>query len=79
MGIKQLDISGSDQVGVHLARIGNVLFHPPGLTDNNLELIDESLGLERKEISIGGSALVGALILVIRMGWQLQTLQLTTT
>ena len=47
---------------MHLARIGNVLFHPPGLTDNNLELIDESLGLERKEISIGGSALVGALI-----------------
>jgi len=62
MGIRQLDISGSDQVGVHLARIGNVLFHPTGLTDNTLELIDQALNLERKEISIGGSALVGALI-----------------
>ena len=62
MTIATTDLLGSDQVGVYLARVGNVLFHPLELEPTSIELLDATLGLERCPISIGGSNLVGALL-----------------
>lgn len=62
MTIATTDLLGSDQVGVYLARVGNVLFHPIELEPSSIEILDATLGLERCPISIGGSNLVGALL-----------------
>ena len=62
MAINTVDIFGSDQVGIHLASIGNVLFHPPELPKVDLDNIRETLDLEMCAITIGGSHLVGALL-----------------
>lgn len=62
MTIATTDLLGSDQVGVYLARVGNVLFHPPELEPASQEILDATLGLERCALSIGGSNLVGALL-----------------
>lgn len=62
MTVDSVDIFGSDQVGIHLAAIGNYVFHPPELTEPVKEKIDNVLGLESVELSIGGSNLIGALL-----------------
>ena len=62
MPIDTANIFGSDQVGTHLATIGNVVLHPPELPKPVLEIIENSLSLEMCAISIGGSNLVGALV-----------------
>ena len=62
MAIDTVDIFGSDQVGIHLASVGNILFHPPELPSPDLEKITQTLGLETCAIYIGGSNLVGALL-----------------
>ena len=62
MPIDTVDIFGSDQVGIHLASVGNVLFHPPELPAPTVEAFETCLGLELHPISIGGSSLVGALV-----------------
>ena len=62
MPIDTVDIFGSDQVGVHLATVGKVLFHPPELPQPTLDILSNTIGLELHPISIGGSNLVGALV-----------------
>lgn len=62
MPIDTADIFGSDQVGIHLATVGNVLFHPLELPQLVLETLDKTLQLEMHPISIGGSNLIGALV-----------------
>jgi len=62
MPIDTVDIFGSDQVGIHLASVGRVLFHPPELPQPILETLEQALELELHPISIGGSNLVGALV-----------------
>jgi translation initiation factor 6 len=62
MPIDTVDIFGSDQVGIHLASVGQVLFHPPELPIPVLETIEATLSLEMAPLSIGGSNLVGALV-----------------
>jgi translation initiation factor 6 len=62
MTIATTDLLGSDQVGVYLARVGKVLFHPIELEPTSIEILDATLDLERCPISIGGSNLVGALL-----------------
>ena len=56
------DILGSDQVGIYLAICGDVVFHPNELNEDAISRIDECLGLEAFQVSIGGSNLLGALI-----------------
>ena len=68
MPIDTVDIFGSDQVGIHLAAVGGVVFHPPELPKPVLESIESSLELELQPISIGGSNLVGALVSGNRKG-----------
>ena len=62
MPIDTVDIFGSDQVGIHLASVGRVVFHPPEMPTPILEKIEQALELELHPISIGGSNLIGALI-----------------
>ncbi|DAC31408.1 MAG TPA: translation initiation factor IF-6 [Candidatus Poseidoniales archaeon] len=62
MTIDTADIFGSDQVGIHLACVGQCVFHPAELTDPIKQKIDSVLGLESIELSIGGSNLIGALL-----------------
>ena len=46
MPIDTADIFGSDQVGIHLATVGNVLFHPLELPQLVLETLEKTLQLE---------------------------------
>ena len=62
MPIDTVDIFGSDQVGIHLASVDNVLFHPPELPQPVLETLEATLGLEMQPLTVGGSNLVGALV-----------------
>ncbi|MBT61082.1 MAG: translation initiation factor IF-6 [Euryarchaeota archaeon] len=62
MPIDTADIFGSDQVGIHLAAVGNVLFHPLELPQQVLDILETCLQMEMQPISIGGSNLIGALI-----------------
>ena len=62
MTIDTADIFGSDQIGIHVASIGQYVFHPPELTKPVKEKIDSVIGLESVELSIGGSNLIGALL-----------------
>ena len=62
MPIDTLDILGSDQIGIHLASVGNVLFHPRELPTPTLEKLEQVIELELAPISIGGSNLIGALL-----------------
>ena len=39
MPIDTVDIFGSDQVGIHLASVGGVLFHPPELPEPTVEIL----------------------------------------
>ena len=59
MTIDTADIFGSDQIGIHVASIGQYVFHPPELTKPVKEKIDSVIGLESVELSIGGSNLIG--------------------
>jgi len=62
MPISTCDILGSDQIGIYLAICGNVVFHPHEIREETKKIIDDTLGLERVPISIGGSNLIGALV-----------------
>ncbi len=62
MTIDTADIFGSDQIGIHVACVGQYVFHPPELTEPVKDKIDRVLGLESIELSIGGSNLIGALL-----------------
>ena len=62
MPIDTVDIFGSDQVGIHLASVGSVVFHPPELPQPILETLEQTLELEMHSLSVGGSNLIGALV-----------------
>jgi translation initiation factor 6 len=62
MPIETVDIFGSDQVGIHLASVGNVVFHPPELPVPVMETLQSNLELELVPLTVGGSNLVGALV-----------------
>ena len=62
MGLRASDLLGTSQVGVHLAMVGPVLFAPMQLSKKDLVGLEDCLGLEVAQMSVGGSSLVGALI-----------------
>jgi translation initiation factor 6 len=62
MPIATGDVFGSDQLGVYLACVGNVVFHPRELEAKVVEEIQASLEAEMAGISIGGSQLIGSLL-----------------
>jgi len=62
MGLLATEVFGHSQVGVSLAVVGNVLFHPVGVAGKQLEEILSALDLESFPLSIGGSNLLGSLI-----------------
>ena len=73
MAIVAHDILGSDQVGVHLAVIGSVVFHPPDLPMSSLEVIETTLECEPAPMSIGGSNLLEPCSPGIDTGWPWRT------
>ncbi|MEC7390994.1 MAG: translation initiation factor IF-6 [Candidatus Thermoplasmatota archaeon] len=68
MSISTGDILGHSLVGIHLAPIGDVLFAPYGVPQEELDPIAEAYGLEPVKISIGGSSLVGSLLAGTKKG-----------
>ena len=62
MPIATGDVFGSDQLGVYLACVGNIVFHPRELEAKVVEEIQASLEAEMAGISIGGSQLIGSLL-----------------
>ena len=62
MTIDTADIFGSDQIGIHVACVGQYVFHPAELTKPVKDKIESVIGLESVELSIGGSNLIGALL-----------------
>jgi len=62
MGLKASDLLGTSQVGVHLTMVGRVIFAPLQLSKKDVTTLEDNLGLEVSQMSIGGSSLVGALV-----------------
>ena len=62
MGLLATEVFGHNQVGVSLAVVGNVLFHPLGVAGDDLEKLLSILELESFPLSLGGSNLLGSLI-----------------
>ena len=62
MTISTGDILGNSQVGVYLSIIGNNLFYPSSLDKSAIEEIEQAFDLEMNPILIGGSSLLGSLI-----------------
>ena len=62
MPIATGDIYGSDQLGVYLSCIGDVVFHPTELEKSLVEEIQAALGTEMYGVTIGGSQLIGSLL-----------------
>ena len=62
MAISTGDISGNSQVGVYLTVVGNNLFYPSSLDKPAIEEISQCFDLEMNPMLIGGSSLLGSLI-----------------
>lgn len=62
MAISTGDILGNSQVGVYLTVVGNNLFYPSSLDKPAIEEISQCFDLEMNPMLIGGSSLLGSLI-----------------
>ena len=62
MAISTGDILGNSQVGVYLTVVGNNLFYPSSLDKPAIEEILQCFDLEMNPMLIGGSSLLGSLI-----------------
>ena len=62
MAISTGDILGNSQVGVYLTVVGNNLFYPTSLDKPAIQEIEQAFDLEMNPILIGGSSLLGSLI-----------------
>lgn len=62
MAISTGDILGNSQVGVYLTVVGNNLFYPSSLDKPAIEEISQFFDLEMNPMLIGGSSLLGSLI-----------------
>ena len=62
MAISTGDILGNSQVGVYLTIVGNNLFYPSSLDKPAIEEISQCFDLEMNPMLIGGSSLLGSLI-----------------
>lgn len=59
---KRLDPFGNPNVGVYVRATSRHLFVPPGITELNRKDLQEALVHEPREVTIGGSPLVGSLV-----------------
>lgn len=62
MAISTGDILGNSQVGVYLTIVGDNLFYPSSLDKPAIEEISQCFDLEMNPMLIGGSSLLGSLI-----------------
>jgi translation initiation factor 6 len=65
---KRLDPFGNPNVGVYVRATSTHLFVPPGLTEQNVADLEEALGLEAIEVTVGGSELIGSLVAANKNG-----------
>ncbi len=68
MTIEVVDVLGHRMVGVHLTVVGDVLFVPLGMPEEDREHVGALFDCEVAAISIGGSSLVGSLLTGTRRG-----------
>ena len=54
MAIDTVDIFGSDQVGIHLASVGQILFHPPELPKPIIETMESVWALRHVHNQLEG-------------------------
>lgn len=65
---KRLDPFGNPNVGVYVRATSRHLFVPPGITALNRRDLQDALGLEPIELTLGGSTLVGSLMAANKNG-----------
>lgn len=65
---KRLDPFGNPNVGVYVRATSTHLFVPPGITALNVKDLEEALGFEAIEATIGGSPLIGSLVAANKNG-----------
>ncbi len=68
MVFKRLDPFGNPNVGVYARATSTHLFVPRGITDQNVTDLEEALGLPALRVSIGGSELIGSLVVANKNG-----------
>jgi len=56
------DLLGHSQLGVYVSVVGDVLFIPGSTPKDDVERIEHALGMESTLITIGGSSLLGSLM-----------------
>ena len=59
---RRLDPFGNPNVGVYVRATSKHLFVPPHITKKERKLLEEALGLESIQITLGGSTLIGSLM-----------------
>ncbi len=65
---KRLDPFGNPNVGVYVRATSRHLFVPPGITALNVKDLQDALGHKAIEATIGGSPLVGSLVVANKFG-----------
>ena len=56
------DLLGHSQIGVYVSVVGEVLFIPESTPEDDVERIEHALEMESTPITIGGSSLLGSLM-----------------
>lgn len=64
MTLEQLDIYGNPFIGVYCRANETHLLHPPGIEKRTVKRMADTLGVEPMRVTVGGSTLVGALLVM---------------
>ena len=62
MAFRRLDPYGNPNVGVYVRATSQHLWTPPGITKRERTTLEEALGLDATELTLGGSTLLGSLM-----------------
>ncbi len=65
---RRLDPYGNPNVGVYVRATSEHLFVPPGITKKERQLLEEALELDSIELTLGGSTLLGSLMVANKNG-----------
>ncbi|MCA1819357.1 MAG: translation initiation factor IF-6 [Thermoplasmatota archaeon] len=65
---RRIDPFGNPNVGVYVRATDSHLFVPPGLTPQNLNDLEQALGLKPTVVTVGGAELIGSLVAANKNG-----------
>lgn len=68
MAFRRLDPYGNPNVGVYIRATSEHLFVPPGITKKERIAFEEALGFKSIELTLGGSTLIGSLMVANARG-----------